>query len=238
MRDRFTGTLLGLLAAGYAAFWAIDCGGSEALYPAGLWIKQGCICLCLLLAVARLGGRPSRRGAYLAGALFFTALADTQLLFGGPPVWGMALFQLAQGLHLMYVRPRAAQALIPAHLAGLAAGVAAGLDPFALAAGFYAAGLLENLLCSFLSWRAERSPARWRTAWGFVLFALCDVNVALFNLPGVLPSMPGWYTQGVYEAASALMWFWYLPGQALLALGGREGIFARGRTTAAIRRIE
>ena len=238
MRDRLCAALMILLSVGYAAFWAIDCSAG-ALYEAGRWIKQGCVCLCLLLSLARLGRAPGFPGAALAGALFFTALADTQLLFSGPPVWGMALFQVAQGLHQSAVHPRAAAALIPAHLLALAWGVAAGADPFALAAGLYAAALLENLLLSWLAWRADRRPARWRTAWGFVLFALCDLNVALFNLPAVLPALPAWYTPGLYQAASAMMWFWYLPSQVLLALGGADEVFLPGAgSTPGVGRIE
>lgn len=47
---------------------------------------------------------------------------------------------------------------------------------------------------------------------GLLLFALCDVNVLLFNLPR--------YASASYEfsGAYALIWLFYLPAQALLAV--------------------
>jgi len=49
---------------------------------------------------------------------------------------------------------------------------------------------------------------------GLILFVLCDINVALFNLPRQF-DMPDIFPQAFY-----LIWVFYLPSQLLLAVSG------------------
>lgn len=55
-------------------------------------------------------------------------------------------------------------------------------------------------------------------AFGMVLFLLCDMNVALYNIFKYASQ-----TDGImYRISSVSMWLYYLPSQVLLALSGYE----------------
>ena len=52
---------------------------------------------------------------------------------------------------------------------------------------------------------------------GMGLFLLCDINVGLFNLTGFI-SLPKVIDQHIYSLSSILMWAFYAPSQAMIAL--------------------
>lgn len=52
------------------------------------------------------------------------------------------------------------------------------------------------------------NPNRNMVIWGMILFALCDINVALTRI------------KSLNEISFSLIWIFYLPSQVLLSLSG------------------
>ena len=172
-----TAAFLGLEAALYAAFMALDLTGGS-----GGPVKYASIAVCLVFSVlfARRGG-----SRLMAAAMALTLGADTFLLLLND--WygaGVALFCGVQALYLVRIcRQNGGRSLwglrlflITAAWAGLwALGL---LSPLNLLAAVYFANFLVNA-CQALSLSMPLF------AWGLCLFLLCDVYVA------VLPAGPG-----------------------------------------------
>ena len=73
----------------------------------------------------------------------------------------------------------------------------------------------SNFLCNVAL--AVKLPRGWgrQFALGLTLFLCCDVCVGIFQSPGLLPP--------ALEAFASLgMWLFYLPGQVLIVLSGRD----------------
>lgn len=205
-----------LLAAAYAAFLLLDLFLPQLGWLSTL-MKYAGILLCLLTALLLRRNAWNRRdGALLAAALGFTAVADLFLLLR-MPVPGLLAFCV---VHLIYIRRYRRALFVPVAVVVLAAVlgcVAAawrvpGFPLENVLAGIYGMLLLTVLVCSITS--ALPKTNRRIAAAGMVLFLLCDIHVALFN---VLPA-----NSAYYPYAAFLMWFFYLPSQALLAVSGYE----------------
>lgn len=201
-----TAAFLGLEAALYAAFMTLDLTGGS-----GDPVKYASIAVCLVFSVlfARRGG-----SRLMAAAMALTLGADTFLLllndhYGA----GVALFCGVQGLYLIRILRRCGRSLwglrlflVGAAWAGLwALGL---LSPLNLLAAVYFANFLVNA-CQALSLSMPLF------AWGLWLFLLCDVCVGVHTQPELFP---GWLA----AFAQVGMWLFYLPGQVLLVLSGRE----------------
>lgn len=195
-----TAAFLGLEAALYAAFMALDLTGGS-----GDPVKYASIAVCLVFSVlfARRGG-----SRLMAAAMALTLGADTFLLLLND--WygaGVALFCGVQGLYLVRILRRCGRSLwglrlflVGAAWAGLwALGL---LSPLNLLAAVYFANFLVNA-CQALSLSMPLF------AWGLWLFLLCDVCVGVHNQPELFP---GWLA----AFAQVGMWLFYLPGQVLL----------------------
>lgn len=205
MRKSVFLTLEGLA---YAAFLVLD---GLHLYVWSTPVKYGGILLCLLFCF----GGDWRVGAALA----LTALADLFLLvLNREYLVGVAAFCGVQALYLWRIRcaggwrklwcitVRGALAL------GCLAAVweAGALSPLTALAALY----FSQLLCNAVeSWSLCRKKY-WPFALGLTLFVLCDICVALHNLPG-LTGLP---RSGIIVFANFAMWLFYLPSQVLLAL--------------------
>jgi hypothetical protein len=215
IKNRLACALLALLAAVYLAFLSIDLF-VPSLAPWSSYLKYLGILLCLATAASLHRQAWSREDSrLLLAALALTCGADLFLLLWNRPVPGLLVFFL---VHLVYIRRYQAAIFLPAAIATLTvvAGImATGLLipgfplPQALAA-VYGALILTVTVCGIRC--ALPLPNRRLVVAGMALFLLCDIHVALFNaLPQGNPYFP---------AAAVLMWFFYLPAQALLALSG------------------
>ncbi|MCL2388210.1 MAG: hypothetical protein FWC89_11795, partial [Defluviitaleaceae bacterium] len=79
-------------------------------------------------------------------------------------------------------------------------------------AALYACLFITNIVINVKT-RARRPKWNFRvTMAGLVLFALCDINVMLYNMPAYLGT-PHWF-----YFVFPLIWIFYLPSQALLAI--------------------
>lgn len=198
----FQTLLLFALAVLYIAFLTLDFyfGSTRAADV----VKFGSIVCCALLAGTV--AHTSRDGLLVAVALGLTLLADALLLFTALPLAGVACFCCVQLVHIRRFSGRAAAALLPA--AALLLNAIA-LDAYTLRllptrevlCICYAALLLTS--CAL----ALRSRTRF-AAGGMLLFLMCDICVALFNL----------YTGPTSWMAYRLIWLFYTPSQLLLVL--------------------
>ena len=185
----------------YVRFLFLDLVGQGA---AGNGLKYLGIVLCALFAWYQARGGGSR---LMAWALTLTLGADFFLL----------LFCAVQGLYLLRIaRANGGRTLWTARL------VLCLLSPALLAAlgrltgeNLLALIYFSNFLCNVAL--AVKLPRGWgrQFALGLTLFLCCDVCVGIFQSPGLLPP--------ALEAFASLgMWLFYLPGQVLIVLSGRD----------------
>ena len=57
---------------------------------------------------------------------------------------------------------------------------------------------------------------------GLILYALCDINVAIYNFPSFFDSNV--FLSRIYASSGLAMWLFYLPGQVALALSVRRKV--------------
>ncbi|MCL2225023.1 MAG: lysoplasmalogenase family protein [Defluviitaleaceae bacterium] len=144
----------------------------------------------------------------LVGGLVFTLLADYFLVLRQQHLFGVAAFCF---VHVFYIRRAinfrrwmlVAFAVIWLFIVFI-------LQSVILIAAVYASLFAFNI---FVNYKTRRPKFNYHLVMaGLILFALCDINVMLFNIPrytGLPDFFPG---------AFALIWVFYLPSQILLAL--------------------
>lgn len=208
-----TAAFLGLEAALYAAFMALDLTGGS-----GDPVKYASIAMCLVFSVLFACRGGSR---LMAAAMALTLGADTFLLLLND--WygaGVALFCGVQGLYLIRILRRCGRSLwglrlflVGAAWAGLwALGL---LSPLNLLAAVYFANFLVNA-CQALSLSMPLF------AWGLWLFLLCDVCVGVHNQPGAVSRVACRLCPGGHVAVLPAG-----PGAAGAVRPGEGGYFMR-----------
>jgi hypothetical protein len=186
----------------YPAFILLDLLGLGGALSNAL--KLTGVACCLWVAAAQTKGR----GTHCIAAAFFTLTADIFLLFTRCHTIGVGVFCVAQAFRCLQFGVRKKMLGGIAVAGGAAGGLAyaAGLPLLYAASALYAVLLLANTVYAF----AKRGPGFRLARWGMVLFVLCDVHVAVANLP--------WLS--VCGVAFLLSWVFYMPSQLLLALSG------------------
>jgi len=88
---------------------------------------------------------------------------------------------------------------------------------------FYAISLLVSFINALKACkdRLFPYPNNHLIAWGMVLFLLCDINVALFNIYR-LTSISSGIISHLHSVSRPLIWLFYLPSQAFLSLSGYD----------------
>ena len=88
---------------------------------------------------------------------------------------------------------------------------------------YYAICLLTSVKKAINAYRHKLypSPNRQMIVLGMILFLLCDINVALYNIIRFIRST-GRFTNLLYNVSFVSMWLFYLPSQVLLSLSGYE----------------
>lgn len=161
--------------------------------------------------------------AWLVLGLLFTLGADYFLVLRNWHLPGVAIFCFA---HMCYIlRPlkgKRIYVLVPV-VALIAIAFANGW--LVALSGIYAGLFMANIFINVK--HGKTLPNRLLVIGGLILFALCDVNVLLFNLPRQF-NFPV-----TFPWAFTLIWVFYLPAQALLAISGirfgKLGEFAKER---------
>ncbi len=214
-RNRPVCILLALQAVVYLSFLVADC------FFAGLGLfstltKYVGILLCFAMAMLLHRGAWNRRDSVLLiSALFFTCIADLFLLLLSRPITGLFFFCVVHVVYIRRYRPRLFYPAAAAALAVMAGCLAAGrlVPGFPIAqvmACLYGVLIATVTVCGFRSPLPRTNRRLVNT--GMVLFLLCDVHVALFN---VLDA-----SNPYFPFAAFFMWFFYLPSQVALALSG------------------
>ena len=158
-------------------------------------------------------------------ALMFTLLADTILTLDNVSVFGVLAFCFAQYFHIVRftkTQPRvfAAYSLIVALL--IMYGHYSHIPNMFILAGIYGFCLINNIILAFRWWNTVRKDHKNRTDkeivastcafYGFILFILCDINVALsyLSVTGAIPIFIARY-------ANFFAWLFYYPSQVLIS---------------------
>jgi len=145
----------------------------------------------------------------------FTAGADFFLILHNDHAPGIAVFCLT---HVCYAlraipehrKPNGRAVLFAFTCVAVIAAVLLTLDNAIALAGVYASLFAVNLGLNFKFRRVNHNA--WLIIAGLILFALCDITVALYNIPNYLGVLL--WLRRVYPA----IWLFYLPAQTLLAL--------------------
>lgn len=196
----------------YLGFLALDLRGR---YDLSLPVKYAAMVLLAVCAVLRV--RPGARERQLtAAALSLTLIADWFLLVRGDHLaLGVAVFLLVQLCYIGRLSVSAAAAgrsraprtipvlrtLVPAALAILLFATKSA-SPLTLLAAVY----FPQLVLSAVQATVQRNKL---FALGLWLFTCCDLCVGLSNLPAPVP-------EALQGPVAFLMWFFYLPSQALI----------------------
>ncbi len=157
-------------------------------------------------------------------ALAFTLLADTILTFDSVSVFGVLAFCFAQYFHLARfakMKPNAFIIWTIFVLLLLIFGWYHKIPDMYILAFIYAISLAGNIILTHRWWRKIKDNkdstdreivASTCAMYGFVLFALCDTNVALsyLSVTGTLPLFIARY-------ANFFAWLFYYPSQVLIS---------------------
>ena len=164
--------------------------------------------------------RDKKDWAWLSAGMGFTLLADYFLVLYDDQPPGLAAFCLT---HLFYFMRAAGfrYGWIPLATALCAAPWASKLGWVAGAGIVYGLLFIENIAANAVNLirNVSRAPRvnRILTLTGLALFALCDVNVLLFNLPRFID-----FPLQTAQTAYALIWVFYAPSQLLLAASAAD----------------
>ncbi|MCL2372409.1 MAG: lysoplasmalogenase [Defluviitaleaceae bacterium] len=179
------------------------------------------ILACLCTALASYPHRSTKRDwRWLIYGLSFTAAADYFLIIRDWHLPGVAIFIFAHACYIMRgLETQPGRKLNPAWLAAPFAAVLVGmfLHSLLFLAALYALLFLANIITWVLAAKKTRQPKHIVMLTGLILFAACDINVLLFNLPGHLNISPPLIT-------FHLIWVFYLPAQVLICISGLNTI--------------
>jgi hypothetical protein len=174
-------------------------------------IKYTGIFLCVIYAYSR-----HKDDARLCIALLLTLLADAILMFLGWKLIGLFIFCFAQFFHTMRLSNTDSKFLMTYFLIVFlvfSTGLLNGLSAIYVLAFIYASSLVMNINLSYQWFKSAPKKLNANYCYyGFVLFLLCDVCVALGYLGGV-----GEVPLVVANVASFLVFVFYYPSQVLLS---------------------
>lgn len=192
----------------------------------------------------------------LGAALLCTVFADRFLLFESSILPGIISFCLVQTIYLFVITGANLRQFLTFFGIRLACSAAGAVFLSGLAGGdrlltavvcFYGISFVGNIVHIVVSivrshTGAIKPPCLFAKpglfATGLILFLLCDINVLIYNLNGYAGAgagVPVW----LVNAASILMWVFYLPSQIMIVLSGSgmQGINrADGFTRARLRK--
>ena len=215
----------------YILFLRIDFLGGSAARSA--LYKYAGILLCLVCASVRAVTLKNTASRLIAAALCFTCISDYFLLFTDSYLPGVLCFCVTQTLYLFVLlqdRPLKTKLLhiVPGLVLSAALLIITGLmqrpDLLITAGAFYAYSFIRNIalaLCLCIKKKPVPGLKPSMFAVGLVIFALCDINVLLYNLP-LLFDIHSHLLISLFDVIGTLMWVFYLPSQVLLALSAKN----------------
>ena len=191
-------------------------------------IKFICIILCFFLALlSKSNPIDSHNVRLLQYGLLLTVIADFFLLIVDSyyPI-GVAIFTLAQIIYTIRYDPENKVNIIKSYILAFIillfiyfiVKAFLNVDLIVFISICYGVSLITNVYKSIVIFRKKLypNPNAAMVALGMVLFLLCDINVAMYNILEHVHKTGGI----IYRIASVSMWLYYLPSQVLLALSG------------------
>lgn len=191
----------------YVTFLAQDIFSAVNIIPA-IYLKYASIMLCFLLAFSLYTKSSDKKDSkYVVLALLLTLIADIFLIFTSHYSAGVFFFCLVQLTYLKRHNTRFFMTGLQFIPVAALAYFFMPLDFLYIIAGLYGALILTCFISSFKTTLPKFNKMAIRI--GLILFILCDIHVALFNL---LPR-----SHNYFAIAAVAMWFFYLPSQVMLA---------------------
>lgn len=174
------------------------------------------ICLTFIYALKKF-----KKDYLLQIALGFTFLADILLLLDNTSAIGVLVFCLAQYFHISRfagAKPKYFIGYTAFLVVFLFYGHFMAIPPIIVLGFIYGISLIQNIrLTRKWAKSTEKTSSKAIVAshcafWGFILFAMCDTNVAIsfFARVGVLPSL-------LFKPANFFAWLFYYPSQVLIS---------------------
>jgi len=161
-------------------------------------------------------------------AMLLTVWADSMLLNDGNYLSGVVLFILVQMIYLYRISMHYSSSsilksslIIRITLSGILVLLISIflLEPqlIILAIVLYVVSFLDNIRILLTNYKCDRHTEHRLFLWGMVLFLLCDVNVAIYNI-GDYITINRSILDETSRVAGSLMWFFYLPSQVMISL--------------------
>ena len=221
----------------YVLFLVLDIFGNNITLSSR--IKFFVIVLCFIYVF--FGKKEyGKQQKFLCYAMAFTVISDIFLLLTDYYLYGLVTFIIAQqlyGLRITKLYDResanhhkftqasilrvASQLIVSFILCLLLWRIGIILNGLLVASVFYSINIVTNVIRSIsLSISFPGSKDIKLFTIGMILFLLCDINVALFNMSSFISVGPVY--KYIYIISSILMWTFYAPSQVLIALSKDE----------------
>lgn len=185
-------------------------------------IKYIGIALCFLITLISNGNEINKRDINLLQiGMVFTLIADFFLVILDYHIAGVVMFSIVQMIYITrytegnsnHIIKRLVGVFIFISIIYLLVNRYIMKFEYLIAMGlFYSICILISILKSIKAGKTMMYPNLNKNMiiWGMVLFALCDLNVALARI------------EQIHNISSNLIWVFYLPSQVLLSLSGYQ----------------
>lgn len=195
-------------------------------------LKYISILLCVLLSMLSGSDALSSKDlSLLHFGMIMTAIADLCLLILDFFTVGVVVFCIVQITYCIRYLPNSVHNTVKNFMINFVAVIfiffilgifIKNLDILLIVALFYATCLTTSVYRAVSACinKLFPSPNRYFIAFGMILFLLCDINVALFNIASYIN--PAYTIGSLADISCTLIWLFYLPSQVLIALSGYD----------------
>lgn len=154
--------------------------------------------------------------------MFFTMLADYFLILTTQYIIGLISFCIVQIIYnLRYMgKERLRVQLISSLIAFITIYFIFNIELIISLGLVYCVLFINSFISLFLGCKKYPIPNNIFILLGMILFALCDINVALYGL-SLYASRTVFYSQYL-DTIFFLIWIFYIPSQVLLSLSGKK----------------
>ncbi|TFZ41124.1 hypothetical protein E4100_03225 [Soehngenia longivitae] len=225
-------TILIILFAVYVSFMIMDIFYSNLFIYSNYLKFIGIVLVGVLTFVERKHSISIKDINLLNLAMILTIISDYFLLFeGNNYIIGIGIFSLAHLIHGIRMEKNKTKVIFIRYISYLIITITLysvfldtpyEIDLIVFVSLFYFANLLSNLLRALDVYRHNKFPLINSSLLvaGFILFLLCDINVAIYN---VVPlNTANIFLYILSDLSLRLMWFFYLPSQIFIALSGLD----------------
>jgi hypothetical protein len=177
--------------------------------------KFAFVACCFIVAIFSYANCVCKKDwAWLVCGLGFTVLADFFLVMHDEHLLGVAAFCFTHVFYIFRATDFTKKMFFPFCIFIFIWATALAMKSVVILAAVYAVLFAINI---FVNAKARRNKWNYSLVMaGLILFALCDVNVMLYNLQR--------YTNAAFEFSFSftLIWVFYLPSQALLSVSATK----------------